>query len=147
MIVHLLKVRPLIRLNVSRAMLLAVGLCGAALSGCSQMPDAMSVAFADPAKYDLYNCVQLRTARKENTRRIAELRGLIAKAETGTGGKVVAEVAYSNDLVSARANANLADQVWYRNHCDTEVLPPEKPDPDKDKDENQDDKKKHHHAQ
>jgi hypothetical protein len=33
-----------------------------------------------------------------------------------------------------------------RNHCDTEVLPPEKPDP-VDADADKDDKKKRHHAQ
>lgn len=101
---------------------------GASMPGCTQMPDAMSEAFADPAKYDLYNCVQLRTARKENSRRIAELRGLVARADTATGGPVVAEVAYGNDLLTARASAKLADDAWRRNHCDSEVLPPEKPD-------------------
>lgn len=106
-------------------LLLGAGMI-AALPGCTQMPDSMSAAFADPAKYDLYDCVQLRTARKENSRRIAELRGLVARADTATGGPVVAEVAYGNDLVSARASATLADQAWERNHCDSQVLPPEK---------------------
>ncbi|MGO9360426.1 MAG: twin-arginine translocation pathway signal [Xanthobacteraceae bacterium] len=112
------------------AAMLALGACAAAaLTGCTQMPDAMSGAFADPSKYDLYNCAQLRTARRENAKRVAELRGLVARAETGTGGTAVAEVAYGNDLVSARASALLADQVWKREHCDSQVLPPEKPDP------------------
>ncbi|MDR3466492.1 MAG: twin-arginine translocation pathway signal [Xanthobacteraceae bacterium] len=110
------------------ALLLACAVGGGAMSGCTQMPDAMSAAFADPAKYDLYNCVQLRTARKENSKRIAELRGLIARADTATGGPVVAEVAYGNDLLTARASAALADEAWRRNHCDNEVLPPEKVD-------------------
>jgi hypothetical protein len=100
----------------------------ATLGGCTQMPDAMSGAFVDPAKYDLYNCLQLRTARRENSKRVAELRGLVARAETGSGGPVVSEVAYGNDLVSARASAVLAEEVWQRNHCDSEKLPPEKPD-------------------
>ncbi len=110
------------------ALLLLGGGLIAALPGCTQMPDAMSAAFADPAKYDLYDCVQLRAARKDNSRRIAELRGLVARADTATGGPVVAEVAYGNDLVSARAAAALADQAWERNHCDSQVLPPEKKD-------------------
>jgi len=115
-----------------RAIAMLVGsVCGVvALSGCTQMPDALSGAFADPAKYDLYNCVQLRTARRENARRIAELRGLIARAETGSAGPVVSEVAYGNDLLTARAAAALADKVWEREKCSSQVLPPEKAAPD-----------------
>lgn len=110
-------------------LLAAFAMSGAALPGCTQMPDSMSAAFADPAKYDQYSCLQLRTARHENSKRVAELRGLVARADTATGGAVVAEVAYGNDLVTARAQANLADEAWKRNHCDSEALPPEKPDP------------------
>jgi len=112
---------------VRAAALLLTAVCGVvALPGCTQLPDAMSAAFADPAKYDLYNCVQLRAARKENSRRIAELQGLVARADTATGGPVVAEVAYGNDLLTARASATLADEAWRNNHCDSQVLPPEK---------------------
>ena len=97
------KGRPVLR---AAALLLACAVGGGALPGCTQMPDAMSAAFADPAKYDLYNCVQLRTARKDNSRRIAELRGLIARADTATGGPVVAEVDCS--AVVGRKRAALA---------------------------------------
>jgi len=110
------------------ALLWAIACTAAALPGCTQMPDSMSAAFADPAKYDLYSCVELRTARKENSRRIAELQGLVARADTATGGPVVAEVAYGNDLLTARASARLADEAWRNNHCDSQVLPPEKND-------------------
>ncbi len=93
------------------------------------MSDSMSSAFVDPAKYDLYSCVQLRTAREANAKRVEELRGLMAKAETGAAGTVVAEVAYGNDYVAARAQSNLSEEVWQRNHCEREALPPEKADP------------------
>jgi hypothetical protein len=121
--------RSLIRFGKRRAALVLMA-CAAVASfgGCTQMPDAMSGAFVDPAKYDLYNCLQLRAARRENAKRVAELRGLVARAETGSGGAVVSEIAYGNDLVSARASAVLAEEVWERNHCDSEKLPPEKPD-------------------
>ena len=116
------------RARLARAAVLAlVGACAAvSFAGCTAMPDSMTGAFADPAKYDLYNCVELRTARRENARRVAELQGLVARADTATGGPVIAEVAYGNDLVSARAAAKLADEAWYHNHCDTQTLPPEK---------------------
>lgn len=131
---EILTVRSIRRSGEMRAALLiaAIVTFAAALPGCTQMPDSMSAAFADPAKYDQYSCLQLRTARRENSKRIAELRGLVARADTAAGGTVVAEVAYGNDLVTARAQANLADEAWTRNHCDREALPPEKPDPQPD---------------
>ena len=42
---------------------------GVALPGCADMSDNMSSAFADPAKYDLYECKQLETERKHRRRR------------------------------------------------------------------------------
>jgi hypothetical protein len=90
---------------------------GAGLSGCADMSDSMTSAFADPAKYDLYECKQLEAERKSLATRAAELQGLMAKAETGTAGVVVAELAYRNDYISVRGQARLADEVWRRNKC------------------------------
>jgi len=61
---------------------LALVALGAGLSGCAGMSDAISPAFADPAKYDLYDCKQLEPERKSLANRSAELQGLMAKAET-----------------------------------------------------------------
>ena len=81
------------------------------------MSDAISPAFADPAKYDLYDCKQLETERKSLANRSAELQGLMAKAETGAAGPVVAEVVYRNDLIALRGQSRLAEQAWQRNRC------------------------------
>ena len=88
-----------------------------AISGCAQMGETMSSAFVDPAKYDLYECKQLEPERKTLAARAAELQGLMAKAETGVAGPVVAEVAYRNDYVSVRAQQKLAEEAWRRNKC------------------------------
>jgi hypothetical protein len=97
--------------------LLLAGVC-AGLGGCADMGDSFaSGAFVDPAKYDNFDCKQLETERKSLATRTAELQGLMAKAETGTGGTVVAELAYRNDYISARAQAKLAEEVWQRNKC------------------------------
>ena len=96
------------------AVLLAVGY---GLSGCAQMGDTMSSAFADPAKYDLYECKQLEPERKALTNRAAELQGLMAKADTGVAGPVVGELAYRNDYISTRAQLKLAEEAWRRNKC------------------------------
>ncbi len=89
----------------------------AAVSGCAQIGDNVSSAFADPAKYDLYDCKQLEVERKNLSTRAAELEGLMAKAQTGVGGSVVAEVAYRNDLTAIRAQQKLAEDGWRRNKC------------------------------
>ena len=72
------------RQPVSRAIaVLALFALGIGLSGCAQIGDTLSSAFADPAKYDLYECKQLGPERKGLAARAAELQGLMAKAETG----------------------------------------------------------------
>ncbi|XIA63792.1 twin-arginine translocation pathway signal [Bradyrhizobium sp. TZ2] len=96
---------------------LALFALGAGLSGCAQMGDAVSPAFADPAKYDLYDCKQLEAERKSLASRTAELQGLMAKAETGVAGPVVAEVAYRNDYIALRGQSKLAEEAWRKNRC------------------------------
>ena len=96
---------------------LALLALGAGLSGCAEMGDGMSSAFADPARYDLYECKQLEPERKVLANRSAELQGLMAKAETGVAGPVVAEMAYRNDYISVRSQSRLADEAWQRNKC------------------------------
>ena len=103
---------PLSRARIAPALTLAL-----ILPGCADMSDTMSLAFADPAKYDLYDCRQLETERKRLTARSAELQGLMAKAETGAGGAVVAEIAYRNDYIATRGQAKLAEEAWQKNRC------------------------------
>jgi hypothetical protein len=90
---------------------------GLALSGCSGMSDSMTQAFADPAKYDLYDCKQLEPERKTLAARAAELQGLMAKAETGAAGSVVSELAYRNDYIAIRGQQRFAEEAWRRNKC------------------------------
>jgi hypothetical protein len=105
------------RATAAGLLVLCAGL-GASLGGCANVGDSFaSAAFVDPAKYEQYDCKQLETERKGLATRTAELQGLIAKAETGTGGSVVAELAYRNDYISARASSKLADETWQRNKC------------------------------
>ncbi|MET0220977.1 MAG: twin-arginine translocation pathway signal [Tardiphaga sp.] len=111
---------------VSRAATLAVLLAAALpLAGCAGLGDSVaSGAFVDPAKYTLYDCQQLEGERKSLEARTVELQRLIDKAQTGTGGVVVAELAYRNDFISVRASAKLAEETWQRDKC---VATPPKP--------------------
>ena len=106
------------RLTSPRGAALAVLLVlGAGVGGCAEMGDSMTSAFADPAKYDLYDCKQLEAERKALATRAAELQGLMAKAETGVGGSVISELAYRNDYIAVRGQTKLAEEVWQRNKC------------------------------
>jgi hypothetical protein len=96
------------------ATLLALGL---GLGGCTSMNDEMTSAFADPAKYALYDCKQLEAERKKLAGRSAELQGLMEKAQTGVGGPVVAEMAYGNDYLLVRGQAKNAEEAWRQSKC------------------------------
>ena len=96
------------------ATLLALGL---GLCGCTSMSDEMTGAFADPAKYALYDCRQLEAERKKLAVRSVELQGLMEKAQTGVGGPVVAEMAYGNDYVQVRGQAKNAEEAWRQSKC------------------------------
>jgi hypothetical protein len=102
---------------VPRAAVVALLALGCGLGGCASMSDGMASAFADPAKYDLYECKQLEAERKNLATRAAELQGLIAKAQTGVAGPVVAEIAYRNEYIAVRGQANNAEEAWRRNKC------------------------------
>jgi hypothetical protein len=113
-----MSVLPSHRHSLPRSLaVLALFALGAVLSGCAEMGDGMTSAFADPAKYDLYDCKQLEPERARLSARSAELQGLMAKAETGVAGPVVVELAYRNEYISARAQTKLADEAWRRNKC------------------------------
>ncbi|MFB6421199.1 MULTISPECIES: twin-arginine translocation pathway signal [Bradyrhizobium] len=107
---------------------LALLAAGGALSGCASMSETVAPAFADPAKYELYDCKQLEGERKALAKRTDDLRGLMEKAETGAGGAVVSELAYRNDYIAVRGQAQLVEDAWRRNKCretPPELTPPE----------------------
>jgi hypothetical protein len=96
---------------------LALFALGTTLSGCADMGEGIATAFADPAKYDLYECKQLEAERKTLAARAAELQGLMAKAQTGVAGPVVAEIAYRNEYIAVRGQAKNAEEAWQRGKC------------------------------
>ncbi len=111
--------RPHLSQVPNRAFLAGALLLSMALGGCAGLGDSgVSAAFVDPARYDLYDCKQLETERKSLATQRKQINDLIAKAETGAGGAVVAEVAYRNSYISVQAQSKLADEVWARNKCD-----------------------------
>ncbi|HZR90132.1 MAG TPA: hypothetical protein VFB02_25305 [Bradyrhizobium sp.] len=99
----------------------ALALCalGLSLSACVSISDndSTTAAFADPAKYELWDCKQLEGERKNLAMRETELRGLMAKAQTGTAGPLVAEMAYRNEYLTIRGQAHFAEEAWRKNKC------------------------------
>jgi len=110
------------RLRVFGA-LLALFSAGVALSGCAGMSETIAPAFADPGRYELYDCKQLEAERKSLAARTADLQKLMDKAQTGAGGAVVAELAYRNDYIAVRGQSQFVDDAWRRNRC--RETPPE----------------------
>jgi hypothetical protein len=62
--------QPLLR----TVMAMALVVLGVGLSGCADMSDTMGLAFADPTKYDLYNCKQLEPSARSSPRRLRSCR-------------------------------------------------------------------------
>ena len=104
------------------AMTMSLGACATG----GESPFGSSV-FVDPAKYDLYNCQQLATARKATNDRVVELEGLMAKAETGAGGALVSGLAYQTDYRASRAQRDAIDEKMARNDCSAELAAPSAP--------------------
>jgi hypothetical protein len=111
--------RPLAALTL----LALLPVLGSGLSACADMSEGLTTAFADPAKYELYNCAQLEPERKSLANRMAELQGLMARADGGFAGPVVGELAYRNDYIAVRGQAHFAEEAWRRNKCH-ETAPP-----------------------
>ncbi len=114
MIVRIFQNQPWPRAAAAAALLLGLG---AGLAGCASVGDSMSTAFADPAKYELYDCKQLEAERKSLASRAAAQQGLMEKAETGVGGAVVAELAYRNEAIAIEGQRKFAEEAWRRNKC------------------------------
>jgi hypothetical protein len=89
------------------------------LAGCASTVVDESTFFVDPARFAMYDCKQLAPVRLAYAKRVEELQGLMAKAETGAAGSVVAEIAYRPDYLSQQALLKSANAAWERNRCDS----------------------------
>ena len=96
---------------------MTLSMLGVGLGGCANMGDSMLTAFADPAKYEYFDCKQLEAERKNLAIRMAELQGLMSKAQDGFAGPAVAEIAYRNDYIAIRGQKKNADEAWALNKC------------------------------
>jgi len=73
--------------------------------------------FVDPSHYALYDCDQLNTAHKQVGARVAELKGLMAKAETGFAGALMSGLAYQSEYVTARSELEQIEENQKKLNC------------------------------
>ena len=119
-----------LRAGLRAATVLGVLALAAGLSGCAGVGDTMSSAFADPARYELYDCKQLEPERRRIANALAENQGLMAKAETGVAGPVVSEMIYRNENIALRGQLHFAEEAWRKNRCrETKPAAPATPPP------------------
>lgn len=107
-----------------RLALFALGIA-LGLAGCADMSTRVggSSAFVDPARYALYDCRQLATAYDKAAARELELSALMAKAERGTAGGLMAELGYRPDFLTARANREQIEAEMAEKKCTRNAAP------------------------
>jgi hypothetical protein len=89
------------------------------LSGCAATGDNPFTVFADPGKYEYYDCAQLSAQRKQLTSRELELRQLMDRAEQSAGGTVASLLAYKADHVAASEDLKLLENAARAKSCET----------------------------
>lgn len=95
-----------------------VVVAGMLLTACATASNPITI-FADPGKYEFYNCEQLVGPRKHWTGREQELRLLMERAEQGAGGALVNLLAYRADYVAATEELKLIEIATRAKNCES----------------------------
>jgi len=96
--------------------LLALFAAVAVVSGCAS-EDTTGRFLVAPDKFVLYNCAQLNDAAQGNFARQQELEKLIAKAERGSGGTIVSDMAYRPEYVQLRGEMTELRKATAEKNC------------------------------
>jgi len=88
-----------------------------ALAACTSALESQLTVFADPAKYDYFNCEQLAAQRTARKAREEELESLMDKAERSTGGTFVNVIAYKADYTEVREDLKLIEKTARTKKC------------------------------
>jgi hypothetical protein len=91
----------------------------ALLSACAAAGNNPMTMFADPGKYEFYDCEQLAAQRKHWSGREQELKQLMDRAGQSAGGSVVNLLAYRADHVAAREELVVVENAARAKNCDT----------------------------
>jgi hypothetical protein len=116
--------RPAARIALRAAA--GIALAGATLAGCSSSSETSFSIFAEPGRYQYYNCAQMAVAKKGYVARRQELKTLMDRADQSTGGAAVGFIAYKAEYVAvseelesldatARSKSCAQDEPWRSN--------------------------------
>jgi hypothetical protein len=106
-----------------RAAHLAPAALALALGACSATGDSGLLVFADPGKYQYYNCKQIEGARASVAARHKELGELIGRAEQETGGALVGAIAYRSDYAASGQDLKVIDATAREKNCPLPAAP------------------------
>jgi hypothetical protein len=87
------------------------------LAACTSALESQLTVFADPAKYDYFNCEQLAAQRTARKTREEELKSLMDRAERSTGGTFVNVIAYKADYTEVREDLKLIEKTARAKKC------------------------------
>src|SRR5690606_9277708 len=79
---------------------MALGTLALLLGGCAMSDDKLAQMLVAPNKFALYRCEEMAEHAKKLAAREAELKALMARAATGSGGQLVNSMAYRPDYLS-----------------------------------------------
>jgi hypothetical protein len=89
------------------------------LAACTSALESPLTVFADPGRYEFYNCEQLAQQRAKVKAREQELKQLMDRAEQGTGGAFVNVIAYKGDYVAVTEELQVIDMTLRVKKCPT----------------------------
>jgi hypothetical protein len=90
----------------------------AMLAGCAMSDDQAARFLVAPDKYTLYSCDEIARETLTKLAREAELQGLMAKAGTDSGGRLIGDIAYRPDYITVKGELNDLRQTAASKHCD-----------------------------
>jgi len=120
---HALQAKPAAttrRRGVLAAPLAAAGivLAGAMLAACSSSSDSSFSIFAEPGKYQYYNCAQIAAEMKSRSAREQELKALMDRADQSVGGAAVGFIAYKAEYVAIGEELGMLQSTARSKNCE-----------------------------
>ena len=94
-----------------------IALAGAMLAACSSSSETSVSLFAEPGKYQYYNCAQIATAMKTYSARQQELKTLMDRADQSAGGAAVGFIAYKAEYVAVNEELESLHAAAHSKSC------------------------------
>ncbi len=105
------------RSTLGATMIVAAAL-PAVLGGCSSMSNSLGDPFVQPGKYQYLRCEDIRKRLVTSESKAAELRGLMARADSS----VVNTIIYQPELQEAEADVRQLRQTAGEKRCSDDVI-------------------------